>query len=942
MERSSYSGAAGQSAAANIQTALTAPKLTHDAMTPSMVSYRLLKEDLQFRSKHNTVLAQEMDLAMKMGAHNSLAKKAALNDAYTLEASEAITQFSTILAGGVGSENDAVQELYKTNSRLAHNPIFQKKLNHLLTAFEDNSERGRRQLEEKSLQNQYNIAQNNPWHIYNASAMAAGLRPVTPDMRGKLEAAGDSMGWVSEANYDLLMEHGVSAGTFNFLDDDDMLEEVALQFNKRSDEKMTGADVAREIGALVDPDVARRAAGPADDAEAIAARKQISRAKFFIRRGAALDQHKYGEQIARAEIRAKQEETQSVVSPLWNTHWEALTKSAYDEKGNPLTGDAYYTRLMVELGKFTAMMAVKTNRPLASTLAKTNSRQTADQKSKARLAYMKNALLNSGKYTQDTLSKYTEGQLSEAGALEGLWIDDLSFPQKNPYEGANTIDSTKGLQKAGKVWMKRWLMVRWPTALEVEEKKEGKTEGKTEGKLGGVVDYNKSTVAGAKKYGKRPDGSLKGKGYLGELKLPNGGVATEFSTQSDAVKVDGQRIDFPSLVPTLTDEEKQLMADDIIPNGKDIPDEIMQKAVDHAINRLAEGQDVFYNQDDLSEQEGAAIEGEGARSSLVDKHIDSEELARVEADKAKETKTLAAGEAMRKNTLPRQGGHTEGQTMYQGMANAWGGQGGWGGRSAWYQGSATESADKAKADSDSKPAEGATNRSAMNRARGGRGLLPPTGGKSAAELKEYREEAPTDETGKFDPNSKDYDDATAADAGLERDETGHMGSLDPRTGMVLKGRLHPTWDKMYWAEKDLGNTVVKATDGRYYSRGGGKLEPGDQVVDVPKKVPTVPKSAKRNTPITNIRKSPEKKTVKDKPHPLDKVKTMPFDATIDILDLPADIILEFKDWDDLTNSGADSYTRHGDWGPIKVGGKFYEYKRGQGYVEYDPEAVAKK
>jgi hypothetical protein len=93
--------------------------------------------------------------------------------------------------------------------------------------------------------------------------------------------------------------------------------------------------------------------------------------------------------------------------------------------------------------------------------------------------------------------------------------------------------------------------------------------------------------------------------------------------------------------------------------------------------------------------------------------------------------------------------------------------------------------------------------------------------------------APAPTTGGFDANSKDYDDATAAAAGLKRDDAGHMGSLDPRTGMVLKGRDHPTWDKMYWAEKELGNTIVKAADGRYYSRGGGKLEPGDQAVDAP-------------------------------------------------------------------------------------------------------------
>jgi hypothetical protein len=44
----------------------------------------------------------------------------------------------------------------------------------------------------------------------------------------------------------------------------------------------------------------------------------------------------------------------------------------------------------------------------------------------------------------------------------------------------------------------------------------------------------------------------------------------------------------------------------------------------------------------------------------------------------------------------------------------------------------------------------------------------------------------------------------------------HGGSLDPRTGMVLKGRNHPTWDLMMQAEKRLGNKVIKK-DGRYFS-----------------------------------------------------------------------------------------------------------------------------
>jgi hypothetical protein len=89
-----------------------------------------------------------------------------------------------------------------------------------------------------------------------------------------------------------------------------------------------------------------------------------------------------------------------------------------------------------------------------------------------------------------------------------------------------------------------------------------------------------------KDYGSRPDGTAKSKGFLGELKLPDGSIATEYSTQSDAIKVNGKRIDFPSLVPTLSKDELVLMQNDIIPNKKPIPESIMQKAIQHAKMRL--------------------------------------------------------------------------------------------------------------------------------------------------------------------------------------------------------------------------------------------------------------------------------------------------------------------------------------------------------------------
>lgn len=92
---------------------------------------------------------------------------------------------------------------------------------------------------------------------------------------------------------------------------------------------------------------------------------------------------------------------------------------------------------------------------------------------------------------------------------------------------------------------------------------------------------------------KRPDGSTKGTGFLGEIKLPNGGVASEYSTQSEAVQVDGKQIDFPTLVPTLSKDEILLMQNEIIPNEMEIPEEIMQKAIEHAKMRLAKKQSPF-------------------------------------------------------------------------------------------------------------------------------------------------------------------------------------------------------------------------------------------------------------------------------------------------------------------------------------------------------------
>ena len=86
---------------------------------------------------------------------------------------------------------------------------------------------------------------------------------------------------------------------------------------------------------------------------------------------------------------------------------------------------------------------------------------------------------------------------------------------------------------------------------------------------------------------------------------------------------------------------------------------------------------------------------------------------------------------------------------------------------------------------------------------------------------------------KFNPESEDYDYATAVEAGLGPDGTGkdagHWGSvvaasdkdkkahgLPNDSYIVLKGRKHETWDKAEKSEKERGSKIVKHGE-RYYS-----------------------------------------------------------------------------------------------------------------------------
>jgi hypothetical protein len=99
-------------------------------------------------------------------------------------------------------------------------------------------------------------------------------------------------------------------------------------------------------------------------------------------------------------------------------------------------------------------------------------------------------------------------------------------------------------------------------------------------------------------WAKRSDGSDKSMGYLGPLKNANGSVSTELSI---GVKIKGKEMDIPTLVPTLTRQEVNTVLN--LKEGEKMPESIVQKAVDHAQMRLADGKSPFADDKDGPQQQ---------------------------------------------------------------------------------------------------------------------------------------------------------------------------------------------------------------------------------------------------------------------------------------------------------------------------------------------------
>jgi hypothetical protein len=126
-------------------------------------------------------------------------------------------------------------------------------------------------------------------------------------------------------------------------------------------------------------------------------------------------------------------------------------------------------------------------------------------------------------------------------------------------------------------------------------------------------------------FGLRPDGSRKGTGFLGIIQRPDGRVSTELSI---GVPIDGKEMDIPLLVPSLNQDEIDLLINNDI-SPRDIPQSIVNKAVGHAEKRIKAGKSAFL-------EEGETIEAELPEAELTEESV-LKPIGRGIVDVAKET-----------------------------------------------------------------------------------------------------------------------------------------------------------------------------------------------------------------------------------------------------------------------------------------------------------------
>jgi hypothetical protein len=111
----------------------------------------------------------------------------------------------------------------------------------------------------------------------------------------------------------------------------------------------------------------------------------------------------------------------------------------------------------------------------------------------------------------------------------------------------------------------------------------------------GAAQLPATPPVGQSQWGTRADGSAKGDGFLGVLPRPDGTVSSEISI---GVNIDGKEVEIPTLVPTLSQQERDWLINNDVSDPSKIPPAIIQKAVDFARPRIKAGKSPFAGPDE--------------------------------------------------------------------------------------------------------------------------------------------------------------------------------------------------------------------------------------------------------------------------------------------------------------------------------------------------------
>lgn len=94
-------------------------------------------------------------------------------------------------------------------------------------------------------------------------------------------------------------------------------------------------------------------------------------------------------------------------------------------------------------------------------------------------------------------------------------------------------------------------------------------------------------------FGKRPDGSEKGLGYLGKIKRPDGSVMTEVTS---GFEINGKETDIPLITKYSTKEDLEYLKNADLQSKEffnKMPNGLVERAIKHAMDRQKQGLPIY-------------------------------------------------------------------------------------------------------------------------------------------------------------------------------------------------------------------------------------------------------------------------------------------------------------------------------------------------------------